>query len=300
MTRNILKNLVLIFIGSVLIAISINSFTVPNGLGEGGVTGLTIILYYLARIPTAISIFVLNLIVLAIGYRYLDRETIVYTLIANFFITVALHFTAGLAFIPETTLLAPIGAGIFMGIGIGIVMRGGGTSAGSDIIAQIMHKYLGVNIASSLLAIDMLVVLASVYFIGVENAFLTLVNLYIQSRMLDYVLEGLNQKKALFIISKKFAAIAEAIEEELGRGITILHGKGYYTDEPKEILYVVVTRQELLHLNKLIHIYDPQAFVTINDITNVSGEGFSYISPEQAAFIRDRQNRRFRQLQRQK
>lgn len=294
MKKSIPANLLYIFIGSFFYAISVNSFTVPNQLAEGGVTGLSLLLFYMTKVPPGITIFVLNIFILAIGYKYLDKETIAYTIVANIFLTLFLQFKVPFEFIPQNTLLVPIGAGFFMGIGIGIIMLGEGTTAGSDIIAQIMSKYLGMNTSVALLVIDVLVVLPSVLIIGPENAFLTLINLFIQSKVLDFVLEGLNPKKSIFIISPKYKEIARNIEEQVGRGMTVLYGEGHYTHERKNILYVIINRQQIMTIKRIIESVDERAFITISDVQEVSGEGFTYLSPEDQALMRDKQNRLLR------
>lgn len=275
-----LKNLALIVAGSLLYAISVNVFTVPNGLAEGGLTGFSLILFYLFGMPPSFTIFIINIVILAVGYKFLDKKTLYYTLIANGIISVLLLFVTSWAFIPETTLLAPIGSGLFMGAGIGLIMLGHGTTAGSDIIAKLLHKYVGINVPTGLLMIDICVVLPSAFIIGAENAFLTLINLYIQSKVIDFILEGLNPRKSFFIISSKYIEIAEAIEQQLGRGITILDGKGYYTKEKKEILYIIISRREVLRIKRIVEAIDPNAFMTISHVQEVTGEGFSYLSEE--------------------
>ncbi|MER2063554.1 MAG: YitT family protein, partial [Alkalibacterium sp.] len=269
-----------IIIGSLLYATSVNVFTVPNGLSEGGLTGFSLILFYLFGLPPSYTIFIINILILAIGYKFLDKKTLYYTLIANGIISVLLLVVTRWAFIPETTLLAPIGSGIFMGAGIGLIMLGNGTTAGSDIIAKLLHKYVGINVPTALLMIDIFIVVPSAFIIGAENAFLTLINLYIQSKMIDFMLEGLNPKKSFFIISKKYVDIAEAIEQQLGRGITILDGKGYYTNEKKEILYIIISRREVLRIKRIVEAIDPNAFMTISQVQEVTGEGFTYLSEE--------------------
>src|SRR5690625_1389953 len=169
MKKSIPMNILYIFIGSLLYAISVNSFTLANNLGEGGVTGISLILYYLSNFPPGITIFLINVVILTIGYKYLDRETIAYTIVANVFISVLLEVVDVGTFIPENSLLAPIGAGVFMGVALGIIMRGEGTTAGSDIIAQMMRKYLGMNLSVALLLIDVIVVLSGSFLIGAEN-----------------------------------------------------------------------------------------------------------------------------------
>ncbi|GEK90533.1 YitT family protein [Alkalibacterium kapii] len=279
-TKNRLKNLTLIFVGSLLYAISVNAFTVPNELTEGGLTGFSLILFYIFSIPPSYTIFIVNIVILAIGYKFLDKRTLYYTLIANGIISVLLLVVKEWAFIPETMLLAPIGSGLFMGAGIGLIMLGHGTTAGSDIIAKLLQKYAGLAIPTALLLIDILIVVPSGFIIGAENVFLTLINLYIQSKMIDFVLEGLNPKKSFFIISEKYAEVAEAIEQQLGRGITILDGKGYFTKEKKEILYIIISRREVLRVKRIVEMIDPNAFMTISQVQEVTGEGFTYLSEE--------------------
>lgn len=279
-SEDFLKNITLIVLGSFLYAISVNTFTVPNDLAEGGLTGFSLILFYLTSLSPSYTIFVGNMFILAVGYRFLDRKTLYYTLLATAIISVMLFFVTRWEFIPETILLAPIGSGVFMGAGIGLIMLGHGTTAGSDILAKLLQKYIGMNIPTALLLIDILIVVPSALIIGAENTFLTLISLFIQSKVIDFVLEGLNPKKSFFIISEKYEEIAKRIELQLGRGITILDGKGYYTDSRKQILYIIISRREVLPIKRIVEAVDENAFMTISHVQEVSGEGFTYLSSE--------------------
>ncbi|API88688.1 hypothetical protein BKP56_05025 [Marinilactibacillus sp. 15R] len=281
--KETVKNMILIILGSFLYAISVNVFTVPNDLAEGGLTGFSLILFYLTNIEPSYTIFICNIVIIAIGYKFLDKKTLNYTLVANGIISVLLLVVTKWEFIPETTLLAPIGSGVFMGAGIGLIMLGHGTTAGSDILAKIMQKYLGINIPASLLLIDIFIVVPSVFIIGTENVFLTLVNLFIQTKMIDFVLEGLNPRKSFFIISEKYDEIARQIELQIGRGITILDGSGHYTGNKKQILYIIISRREVLPIKRIVEAIDPNAFVTISDVQEVTGEGFTYLPQEEQA-----------------
>ena len=283
LTKDFFRNITLITLGSFLYALSVNAFTLPNDLSEGGLTGFSLILFYLTDIPPSYTIFTLNIIILGIGYRFLDKQTLYYTLIANAIISVLLLVVTPWTFVPENQILAPIGAGIFMGSGIGLIMLGRGTTAGSDIIAKLMHKYLGVSIPAGLLMIDVCIVVPSAFIIGAENAFLTLINLYISNKVIDFFLEGLNPKKSFFIISEKYNEIASEIEKQIGRGITILNGKGYFTQEDKQILYIIISRREVLQIKRIVEAIDDNAFMTISHVQEVAGEGFTYLSPETQA-----------------
>ncbi|GAA0356120.1 YitT family protein [Alkalibacterium iburiense] len=283
LTKDFFRNITLITLGSFLYALSVNAFTLPNDLSEGGLTGFSLILFYLTDIPPSYTIFTLNIIILGIGYKFLDKQTLYYTLIANAIISVLLLVVTPWTFVPENQILAPIGAGIFMGSGIGLIMLGRGTTAGSDIIAKLMHKYLGVSIPAGLLLIDVCIVVPSAFIIGAENAFLTLINLYISNKVIDFFLEGLNPKKSFFIVSEKYNEIASEIEKQIGRGITILNGKGYFTQEDKQILYIIISRREVLQIKRIVEAIDDNAFMTISHVQEVAGEGFTYLSPETQA-----------------
>ncbi len=283
LTKETVKNLALITIGSFLYAVSVNVFTVPNDLAEGGLTGFSLILFYLSGIEPSYTIFISNIAIIAMGYRFLDKKTLNYTIVANGIISVMLLIVTRWSFIPETTLLAPMGAGVFMGAGIGLIMLGHGTTAGGDILAKMMQKYLGINIPTAILLIDLCIVVPSIFIIGAENVFLTLVNLVVQSKIIDFVLEGLNPRKSFFIISEKYEEIAKRIEQQIGRGITILDGKGYYTGNQKQVLYIIISRREVLAIKRIVESIDPNAFVTISHVQEVTGEGFTYLSQEEQA-----------------
>ncbi|MGX6961422.1 YitT family protein [Vagococcus xieshaowenii] len=273
--KTIVKNLLLITLGTLIFSIAVNSVAIPNELGEGGVTGITLILYYLKQIPTAFTNIFFNTILLVAGWKLLDRSTIYYTIYAVFLMSVFLKLTEGFQYYASEGATAAILAGILMGVGIGLVMKGEGTTAGSVILAKMIHKYTGWRVSYVLLLLDMVVVFASYKVIGLEKIILTLLSLYISTKVLDFMLEGTNAKKTVMVISDHYDEIAKAISTEINRGVTMMDGVGYYKQTPKKILYVVISRDQLVPIQKLIATIDPLAFVTINDVQNVIGEGFS-------------------------
>ncbi|HAK1318240.1 TPA: YitT family protein, partial [Listeria monocytogenes] len=159
--------------------------------------------------------------------------------------------------------------------GMGLIMNGGGTTAGSAILAKIANKYLGWNTSYALLFFDLLVVIPSVFVIGFENMLFTIVSLYISTKVLDFILEGYNPKKSVTIISDYYEEIATEIDANLERGITLFNGQGFYMRQDKKILYIVISRDQLLPLTKIVNKYDEKAFFIINDVQSVVGEGFT-------------------------
>ncbi|MGY3746218.1 YitT family protein [Vagococcus salmoninarum] len=273
--RELLFNLLKITIGSLVFAMAVNVFALPNQLGEGGVTGLTMILYYTNGLSPAVTNIFFNAILMVVGYKYLDRKTIFYTIYAIGTMSIFLKLTETLAFETNEVIIAAIGAGALMGIGMGLIMKGNGTTAGSAILAKLANKYLGWNTSYALLFFDLIVVIPSVFVIGLESMMFTIVSLAVSTKLLDFILEGSNPKKTVTIISEKHEAISKEISEQLERGLTIINGKGYYQQNEKKLLYVVISRQQLLPIQKIINEIDPLAFVIINDAQSVIGEGFT-------------------------
>ncbi|MBC1290112.1 YitT family protein [Listeria welshimeri] len=268
-------NIAKIVVGALIFSLAVNVFAIPNNLGEGGVTGLTMMLYYLLGWTPAITTLIFNGILLIIGYKFLDRMTIVWTIVAISFTSLFLHFSEPFTFVANQTIVAAIFAGLMMGIGMGLIMNGGGTTAGSAILAKIANKYLGWNTSYALLFFDLIVVIPSVFVIGFENMLFTVVSLYISTKVLDFILEGYNPKKSVTIISDYYEEIATEIDEYLERGITLFNGQGFYMRQDKKILYIVISRDQLLPLTKIVNKYDEKAFFIINDVQSVIGEGFT-------------------------
>jgi uncharacterized membrane-anchored protein YitT (DUF2179 family) len=275
--KNLAGSLFFIAIGTFLFAVGINMFSVANHLGEGGVTGISLLALYTMDIPVAITSFFLNAIILAIGFRFLEKSTMWLTLLATLLMSVFLHLTAAWRYPMEIIILAPLCSGFLVGTGLGLVMQAGGSTAGTDIIALIFNKYLGWSTSVALVILDIFVVGPSIFVIGLENVVLTVVHLYVQTKVLDFILEGFNPKKQVLIISEHHQEIAKAIDKKIGRGMTFLSGEGYYSKSPKKVILIVVNRQQLMPLNRIVTAIDPKAFFTISEAQSVIGEGFSYL-----------------------
>lgn len=273
-----LIDIIMIIIGAFLFALAVNLFVIPNDFGEGGVTGVTLILYYLFEWAPSLTNFVMNGILLIIGYRFLDKKTTVYTIIAVAANSFFLHVTKEWALPSHEVIISAIFAGVFAGIGIGMIIRVGGTTAGSAILARIANKYFEWNISYALLMIDLVVVFSSYFIIGAEKLMFTIVMLYIAAKVMDFIIEGLNTKKAITIISERKNEIAGQVNTLMDRGVTVLSGRGHYSGDSKEILYIVINKQELSMLKKIIKSTDKKAFVIIHDVRDVFGEGFVDIS----------------------
>ncbi len=270
-----IKELILLTIGSLLFALGVTAFSLPNELSEGGVIGLTIISYYLFGWSTGIVNFVLNAILLVVGYKFFSRKTTIYTIVVITLSSLFLSWTEGIVATPHNdTLLAALFSGVFVGIGLGLIFRAGGTSGGSAILAQLAHQFLGWSVGKGMLLIDFLVIAGGYFVIGAEKSMYTLVAVFIGARVIDFVIEGLNRRTAVTIISDNQQDIREQIMQKMARGVTIIDGRGGYTNNRKEILYVVINKPEVVRLKSVVASVDPNAFVVIHDVRDVLGSGF--------------------------
>ncbi|MGG1615794.1 YitT family protein [Paenibacillus sp. NRS-1781] len=273
-----IADIAFIILGAFFFALAVNLFVIPNEFGEGGVTGVTIILYYLFQWSPSIVNLAINGLLLIVGYKFLDKRTTLYTVIAVAFNSLFLHLTANWRIDSHEPTINAVFAGVLVGIGIGLIVRVGGTTAGTVILARIANKYLDWNISYGLLFFDLIVAFSSYFIIGPEKLMLTIVILYVGTKVMDFMIEGLNPKKAVMIISEHQKKIAEMVITQMDRGVTVLSGHGYYTKNPKEVLYIVISKQEVSALKKIVKAIDTAAFITIHDVRDVFGEGFLDIS----------------------
>ncbi|TQR20854.1 YitT family protein [Psychrobacillus vulpis] len=276
MTSQRIKEVLLIIVGSLLFAIGINYFAIPYMLSEGGVIGVTVITYYLFEWSPGVVNLIINAVLLAIGYKFFDKKTMIYTVLGIIFSSFFLYITEDAGHqLNGDTLLAALFSGVFVGLGLGLMFRAGGTSGGSAILARLANQYLGWSLGKGVLVIDIVVIGASVFIIGQEKAMYTLVAVFLGAKVIDYVIEGLNNRTAVTIISEHSEEIRQFIIENMTRGVTILEGRGGYSQDQKEVLYIVINQQELVQLKQTVSSVDEQAFVVVHEVRDVLGSGFS-------------------------
>ncbi|MET3728094.1 uncharacterized membrane-anchored protein YitT (DUF2179 family) [Fictibacillus halophilus] len=269
------KEITLIIIGSLFFALGVNWFAIPNELGEGGVTGISMTLYYVLGWSPGLTNFIMNGFLLAIGYKVLNKRVTWYTMIAIFFTSLFIHLTEGMGNSVDI-MLGTVFAGVFIGIGLGLVLRSGGTTGGSTIIARMLNQHFGWGVSTTMFVFDILVVIGSAFVIGIENTMYTGISIYISTKILDYLIDGFDTRKAVTIISENTDEIAKKVSDEMDRGVTIINARGHYSNEAKDILYVVINKQELFLLKKMIQRVDEKAFVVVHDVRDVFGEGFTF------------------------
>lgn len=269
-----IRDIILVMIGSFIFSAGINAFVISGKLGEGGVTGIAIVLYYAFHISPGITNFVLNAILIIVGYKYLSKRSTYLTIFATVLISIFLGLTETWHVETGNVVINAVFGGTCVGLGIGIIVLAGGTTAGTVILARIVNKYLDISTPYALLFFDLIVVLISLTEIPLVKCLVTVMSLYIGTKVMEFVIEGLNTKKAMTIISSRPNEVAKAIDQQVGRGLTILNGHGYYTREEKDVLYVVISKTQVSRAKRIIKNIDENAFLVIHDVRDVYGNGF--------------------------
>lgn len=264
-----------ILIGSVILAVGINMFMVPNMLAPGGISGLSIVLYHIFKLPVGLTIILLNIPLFIVGYLVLGPRLVIQSLLGTFLFSLAIEVTA--PFLPAATddiLLAAVYGGVVMGVGAGLIFRFRGSAGGTGLLSLILAKTSGVSPGQAMFLGDLVVLALAVFVFGSEAAMYAALALFISIKVIDAILEGLGMAKSAIIITNNGAEINKKLLHELGRGVTRIEGQGGYTGEGREVLLCVVTRPQTARLKAIIHEVDPAAFVIIGNATEVHGEGF--------------------------
>lgn len=275
-----LKNILVILLGAAIFAFGINYLIIPNHLYEGGATGITLITYYLFKIPVSVMNLVINIPLFILAWRLLGAKTLYYSLLGTFSVSAWLYVFEHIPFhidVQNDTLIIVLLTGIVSGIGLGIIFNAGGTTGGTDIVARIVGKYTNISIGKLMLVVDACVLLfVLLVFKDLRMVAYTLIFVFIATRIIDIIAEGGGYAgKGFLIVTQNWEEMAASVSSELRRGVTLLNGQGHYTKKDYKIVYCVVARNEIQQMKELINQVDPFAFTTITDAHEILGEGFT-------------------------
>jgi uncharacterized membrane-anchored protein YitT (DUF2179 family) len=266
----------LIFVGAVIIAANVPLFLEPNRVVSTGVTGIGMLAYYLWGWPIGMVTLVLNIPLLCAGIKWGGGPRFfVRTVFAVVVLTISIDVLSRyLLPVAGDPLLYTLFGGLLDGVGIGLVLRGRGTTGGTDIAAQLLARYRGTSFGQVLIGINGAILLGAAAVVGLVPVLYALVVNFVSGRVVDFVQEGVGYARSAVIISNRHVAVRQAILEKLGRGVTQLEARGGYTETPRPALYVVVYRTQVTQLKKIIAEIDPNAFVVVSEAHEVLGEGF--------------------------
>ncbi len=290
---NFIKVYLVITFGAAITALAINIFLVPYKIAPGGLSGLATVIFYLSggKLPVGTTMLVINIPLFFMGYKFIGRHFFVRTLYGTIVLSVIIDLTenymaelakkllvneAGSATTPDILLYSIIG-GFLSGIGLGLVLKMEATTGGTELAAKLLNRPVkNLTIGQILLAIDALIIaFAIVAFNSVLIGLYSLVSLFITTKVIDAMVEGVDYARAVLIISGKQEEIAVKIIREMDRGVTELKGRGVYSGKDKNVLLCVLSRSEIPHLKEIVHSLDMNAFMILADVREVLGEGFN-------------------------
>jgi len=273
-----LSSILLTIAGSAVMALAYVLFLIPHDIVPGGAGGVAMILNHFFGTPVGLVIIAINVPLFIVGIKTLGKsygiKSVLGVVLSAGLIDV-FDYAIPLQSATDNPILACIFGGILLGAGLGLVFRGGGSTGGSDIVGQVIARYTDLSTGTSILLVDAAVIAAAgLSFGSLELALYGLLNLYLATRAIDLVLEGLSYTRAMFIISDRAAEIARAVTVKLHRGATLLEATGAHTAEHRQMVFSVMSRREVAEARDVVKELDPKAFVIITDVYDVLGEGF--------------------------
>lgn len=270
----ILKRVIFIIIGAVLMAVALEMFLVPNSIIDGGITGISIILSHLTGFQLGFFLFVLNLPFLFIGYKQIGKTFALSTLLGIAVMSLATLQFHHVDSFTSNPLLAAVFGGILLGIGVGLVIRFGGSLDGTEIVAILINKKIPFSVGQIVMFFNLFILSSAGLVFDWDRAMYSLIAYFIAYKMMDTTIEGFDESKSVWIISDNHREIGEALLSRLGRGVTYLNGEGGFSGDTKKVIFTVITRLEEAKLKTIVQDIDPSSFLAIGNIHDVSGGRF--------------------------
>lgn len=285
-----------IVVGSGIFAFGLVFINLPNQLAQGGATGVSLILKALWNVNPAISTLLLNVPILLLGGKVLGKRTFLYTILGTVALSGWLYLWQKVPLVidlEQDLLLAALVAGLLAGIGSGLIYKVGGTTGGGDVIAKILQKKTDIAVGRLLFFLDVVVLGASLTYLSLKPLLYTVLFSFVFTKILDTILTGGYRGKGLLIISNKADRLAPLLMTRLQRGVSFLQGAGGYSNEAKKIIYIVVSPRELREVKTLLQAVDQEAFVSVLDVHEVAGAGFTYEQHKQPLYQKFKPNLRY-------
>ncbi len=266
----ILIEFIMLTAGSVIAAFAIEEFLVPNTILDGGIIGIGIMINNLTKLPLSILTIVLNIPFLFFGLHKIGKIFIIKSAYCMIIFSLFVSLFAPWANATDETFLAVCYGGVILGIGVGTIIKFGGCLDGTEAVAIILNRKLGLAVGQMVLIMNLVIYSAAGILFGTDRAMYSLLTYFITSKILDVVENGFNQAKAATIITNDAKEISDKIYQNLGRTVTIMEGEGLVSGK-KVVLYCVLTRFELRELTNIINSVDTSAFVSITDVSEIIG-----------------------------
>ncbi|MFJ7737943.1 YitT family protein [Lysinibacillus sp. NPDC097287] len=264
----------MVILGAIIMAVALELFLVPNHIMDGGIVGVSIITSHLLELPLGVFIFFLNLPFIFLGYKQIGKTFALSTGLGITVLSISTILLHNIEPFTKDTLLATVFGGIVLGIGVGIVIRYGGSLDGTEILAILFNRKSPFSVGEIIMFINLLIFTVAGFIFTWEQAMYSILAYYIAYKAIDIVIQGMEESKSVYIISDEIDEIGQAIMDRLGRGVTFLHGEGAYTGNDKKVIFTVITRLEESKLKIIVSEIDDNAFLAIGNIAEVSGGRF--------------------------
>lgn len=263
---NTIEKVFFVILGSILVSIALEIFIIPNNIIDGGIVGISIMSSYVTKLPLGVFTFFLNAPFLVIGYKQIGKTFALTTFFANILLSIGVTLLHPVAGVTHDILLASVFGGFIMGAGVGLIIKNGGSLDGTEIVAIILDKKTGFSIGEIVMFFNLFILSSAGLIFGWDKAMYSLITYFVAFKTIDIVVEGLDESKAVIIVSDQYKNIMEAIRDRLGRSVTTLQGRGANKGISSDIIYVVVTRLEISKLKSIVHGFDPNALMTIGSV----------------------------------
>jgi len=267
----LIEKLVFLSVGTVLVAVALELFLIPNNIIDGGIIGISIIFSYLSKLPLGLFIFSLNLPFLFFGFKKLGKNFILSSFYCIVFLSILVNFLHTFDSVTQDLLLSCVFGGITLGIGLGLILRNNGSLDGTEIIALFLNKKTGFSVGEIIMFFNVFILGSAGFVFGWDRAMYSLLAYFIIYKTVDIVIEGFDASKSVIIISDKYEEIAKGIMSRFNIGVTYIQGQGAYSGGYKKIIFCVTTRLEFTNLKNYILETDPAAFIAVENVHEFHG-----------------------------
>lgn len=272
--RRIVQKLLFMMVGAALVAVGLETFLVPNNIIDGGVTGISIMLSHFTGLKIGVFLFLLNVPFLVIGYQQIGKTFAVSTLFTIVTLSILASLLVPVPGVTDDPLLAAVFGGIIVGIGVGLVIRSGGSSDGSEVVAVLINKKSPWSVGEVIMFINVFILGSAGFVFGWNHAMYSLIAYFVAFKTIDITINGFEETKSVWIISDQYKDIGDTMLSRLGRGVTYLTGEGAYTGDDKKVVFSVISRLEEAKLRAIVDDIDPDAFLAIGSVAEVRGGRF--------------------------
>ncbi|MFX3674348.1 MAG: YitT family protein [Paenisporosarcina sp.] len=272
--RVVAKRIIMIILGAIFMAVGLELFLIPNHLLDGGIVGISIILAHLTGVELGLFIFLLNIPFFYLGYKQIGKTFALSTMLGITVLSIGTYYLHPVERFTSDLLLATVFGGIVLGIGIGFVIRYGGSLDGTEILAILFNKTTPLSVGEIIMFFNLIIFTIAGFVFTWEQAMYSVLAYFIAFKTIDIVIVGFDESKSVYIISDYVEEVGQAIMDRLGRGVTYLHGEGAYTGDTKKIIFTVITRLEEAKLKTIVEDIDIHAFLAIGNIAEVRGGRF--------------------------